>query len=160
MGQGQPREIILGSTYIHNATYQVSRSSVNWFWRRWFFKVFTIYGHGGQFGHVTRTFWTTFRSLDPWRLHMKFGYNWPWASSFRGEVVWNCWRTTTDGGACLYYKLPRSLRLRLAKNVTVCNKCPQRPSPLTTCNNPDTGKSNLSHSQDMLFYKFASVVFK
>ena len=25
---------------------------------------------------------------------MKFGYNWP--SSFRGEVVWNCWRTTTE----------------------------------------------------------------
>ena len=86
----------LGSTHIHNATYQVSRSSVNWFWRRRFFKVFTIYGHGGHLGHVTRTVWTTFRSPDPWRLHMKFGYNWP--SSFRGEVVWNCWRTTTDDG--------------------------------------------------------------
>ena len=100
----------LGSTCIDNATYQVSRSSVNWFWRRRFFKVFTIYGHGGHLGHVTRSVWTTFRSPDPWRLHMNFCYYWP--SSFRGEVVWNCWRTTD--GACLYFKLPRSLRLRWA----------------------------------------------
>ena len=77
-----------------------------------FFKFFTIYGHGGHLGHVTRTIWTIFRSPDPWRLHMKLGYNRP--SSFRGEVVWNCGRTTTDDGACLYYKLPRSLRLRWA----------------------------------------------
>ena len=50
---------------------------------------------------------------------MKFGCNQP--SSFRGEVVWNCGPTddgrTTDNGACLYYKLPRSLRLRWAKNL-------------------------------------------
>ena len=50
-------------------------------------------------------------------LYMKFGYNRP--SSFRGEVIWNCGRTddrqTTHDGACLYYKLPRSLRLRWAK---------------------------------------------
>ena len=44
----------LGSTHIDNATYQVSRSSVYWFWRRRFFKVFTIYGHGGHVGHVTQ----------------------------------------------------------------------------------------------------------
>ena len=115
----------LGSTRIENATYQVSRSSVKWFWRRRFFKVFTIYGHGGHLGHVTRTVWTIFRSPDPWRLHMKFGYNWP--SGFRGEVVWNCGRTTTDDdGACLYYKhilrLPRSLRLRWAKNEVTRSK--------------------------------------
>ena len=46
----------LGSTHIHNATYQVSKSSVIWFWRRRFFKVFTIYGHGGHIGHVTKPF--------------------------------------------------------------------------------------------------------
>ena len=51
------------------------------------FEVFTIYGHGGHLGHVTMTIWTTFHSPDPWRLHMKFCYNWP--NSFRGEVVWN-----------------------------------------------------------------------
>ena len=50
------------------------------------FDVFTIYGHGGHLGHATRIVWTTFHSPDPWRLHMKFGYNWP--NSFRAEVVW------------------------------------------------------------------------
>ena len=29
------------------------------------FKGFTIYGHGDHLGHVTRTFWTNFRSLIP-----------------------------------------------------------------------------------------------
>ena len=38
-----------------------------------FFKVFTIYGHVGHFGHVT---WTI------------FGFNRP--SGFRGEDVWKC----------------------------------------------------------------------
>ena len=50
---------------------------------------------------------------------MKLDYNRP--SSFREEVVRNCGWTDdrrmtdgqrTDNGACLYYKLPRSLRLR------------------------------------------------
>ena len=50
-----------------------------------FFKVSTIYGRGGHLGHVTRSVLTTFHSPDSWRLHMKFGYNWP--SSLRGEVV-------------------------------------------------------------------------
>ena len=40
---------------------------------------------------------------------MKFSYNRP--SSFREEVDGG----RTDDGACLYYKLPRSLRLRWAK---------------------------------------------
>ena len=31
-------------------------------------------------------------------------------------------RTTTDDGACLYYKLPRSLRLRWAKNKSLCDQ--------------------------------------
>ena len=42
------------STPIHDATYQVSRSLDYWLWRRRFFKVFTIYGHGGHVGHVTQ----------------------------------------------------------------------------------------------------------
>ena len=50
-----------------------------------FFKVFTIYGHGGHVGHVTRIIRTTFCSPDPWRLHVKFGYNWP--SGLGGEVI-------------------------------------------------------------------------
>ena len=50
----------LGSTCIDNATYQVSRSSVYWFWSRRFLKVFTIYGHGGHLGHVTQLIYTFF----------------------------------------------------------------------------------------------------
>ena len=50
-----------------------------------FFKVFTIYGHGGPFGHVTWTIYINFRSPFPWRLHIKFGFDWP--SGFGGEDV-------------------------------------------------------------------------
>ena len=42
-----------GSTQIPDAAYQVSMSLAFWFQRRRFFKVFTIYGHGGHTGHVT-----------------------------------------------------------------------------------------------------------
>ena len=48
-------------------------------------KVFTIYGHGGHLGHVTRTIYTNFGSPFARRLHMKFGFDWP--SGFRGEDV-------------------------------------------------------------------------
>ena len=50
-----------------------------------FFKVFTIYGHGGHLGHVTWTIYINFRSPFPRRLHIKFGFDWP--SGFRGEDV-------------------------------------------------------------------------
>ena len=50
-----------------------------------FLKVFTIYGHGGHLGHVTRTIYTNFGSAFPRRLHIKFGFDWP--SGFRGEDV-------------------------------------------------------------------------
>ena len=50
-----------------------------------FFKVFTIYGHGGHLGHVTWTIYTNFRSPFPRRLHIKFGFD--WQSGFRGEDV-------------------------------------------------------------------------
>ena len=43
------------SAHVHTATNQVSRPFVYWFWRRTFFRVFTIYGCGGHVGHVTRT---------------------------------------------------------------------------------------------------------
>ena len=36
------------------------------------FKGFTIYGQGCYHGHVTLTIYINF-----FRLHMKFGYNWP-----------------------------------------------------------------------------------
>ena len=75
IGQGQPRVIIW--TYLveleyPNAAYQLSKTLAFWFQRRRFFKVFTIYGHGGYIGHVTWTIWTTLHFLTPWRLHIKF----------------------------------------------------------------------------------------
>ena len=67
-----------------------------------FGRVFTIYGCGGHLGHVTQMPQTNFHSPDPWRLHMKFGFDWP--SSFGEEDLWKWW-TDHDDGACLYYKL-------------------------------------------------------
>ena len=63
----------LGSTCIDNVTYHVSRSSVYWFWRRRFFKVFTIYGHGGHVGHVTQLICINFHSNSPLSFHMSLG---------------------------------------------------------------------------------------
>ena len=45
-----------------------------------FLRVFTIYGHGGHLGHVTRIMLTNFYFLLSERLHTKFGSEWP--SSF------------------------------------------------------------------------------
>ena len=45
------------------------------------FKVFAIYGHDGNLGHVTFTNYINFVSRFTWRLPMKF--NWKWPSSFR-----------------------------------------------------------------------------
>ena len=55
----------LGCVCIDNATYQFSRSSAYCFWRRRFFQVFTIYGHGGHVGHVTQLICINFHSHTP-----------------------------------------------------------------------------------------------
>ena len=62
------------------------------------------------------------------------------------EIVDGRRRTTTDDGACLYYKLPRSLRLRWAKKpwgrtildpgTTIQTRGPKGPEPLTWVNRP------------------------
>ena len=98
----------LGSTRAPDAAYQVSRSSAFWFRRRGFLKVFTIYGHGGHLGHVTRT---VSRSVVPGRPHMKFGFNRP--SGFRGDV-WKCWHTY--GRQWLTYTIssPMSLKAQMS----------------------------------------------
>ena len=64
---------LCGSTCIDNATYQDSRSSVYWFWRKRFFKVFAIYGHGGHLDHVTQLIYINFHSHSPISFHMSFG---------------------------------------------------------------------------------------
>ena len=90
-----------------------------------FLRVFTIYGRGGHLGHVTKTIWTNFRSPILRSLHMKYEFNWP--SSFRGEDVWKCWRTTddgrTEGRRSHWYTIssPMSLRLRWANKLWVLN---------------------------------------
>ena len=38
---------------------------------------FTIYGHGGHLGHVTKTILTNFCFRIIRVLHMKFKFNWP-----------------------------------------------------------------------------------
>ena len=38
-----------------------------------FFKVFTIYGHGGHVGHVTQLICIDFHSYSPSSFHMNFG---------------------------------------------------------------------------------------
>ena len=45
-----------------------------------FLRVFTIYGHGGHLGHVTRIMSTNFHFLVPESFHTKFSSEWP--SSF------------------------------------------------------------------------------
>ena len=42
--------------------------------------VFTIYGHGGHLGHVTRIMLTNFHFLVPESFHTKYSSEWP--SSF------------------------------------------------------------------------------
>ena len=42
-----------------------------------FLRVFTIYGRGGHLGRVTQTPRTNFRLPEPWRLHIKFGFDLP-----------------------------------------------------------------------------------
>ena len=37
---------------------------------------FTIYGHGGHFGHVTSIMSSDFHFLVPESLHIKFGFDW------------------------------------------------------------------------------------
>ena len=61
---------ILGSTQVPNATYQVPRPSVNWFWSWIFLKVFTIYAH---LGHVTLFICINFHSHSPISFYKKFG---------------------------------------------------------------------------------------
>ena len=50
-----------------------------------FLRVFTIYGRGGHFGHVTQMPRTNLRSPYPRRLHIKLGFDWP--SGFGEEDV-------------------------------------------------------------------------
>ena len=90
MGQGQPREIIwtilVVFTYTMLHTKFQGHWSDSWFWRRRFFKVFTIYGHGGHLGHVTQLICIYFHSYSPSSFHMNFGSKLP--NCFWEKQVW------------------------------------------------------------------------
>ena len=79
IGQGQSRVIIWRKLVVleHHMLHTKFQGHLPFGSREDFFKFFTIYGHGGHLGHVTRTVWTNFSSPIPWRLHMKFGFNRP-----------------------------------------------------------------------------------
>ena len=94
VGHGQPRIIIwttlVGSESVMPYTKFEGQRPADFgedFWR-----VFTIYCHGGHYGHMTRSFEQTFVPPSHW-FHMKFGFDWP--SGFWGEDVRSMW--TTDG---------------------------------------------------------------
>ena len=86
-----------------------------------FFKVFTIYGHGGPLGNVTRTIWTNFCSPIPWRRHMEIGFNRLAVSE--EKMFKECGRLTDgqtdDGRRRPAYPISSqmSLRLRWAKTA-------------------------------------------
>ena len=64
----------LGSTHIDNATYQVSRSSVYWFWRsKYFFYGFYHIWACGHVGHVTQLICINFHFHSPLSFDMNFG---------------------------------------------------------------------------------------
>ena len=56
------------------------------------FKIFVIYSHGGDLGHVTMTFYANFHSLFLRMLHIKFGFDRP--SGIRKEDVRIFWSYT------------------------------------------------------------------
>ena len=95
IGQGQPRVIIctnydgLESSMLHTK-FRGNRSIG--FGEEDFWRVFTIYWHGGHLGHVTQMPRTKVRSPYPRRLHIKFGFD--WTSCFWEEDLWALW---TDG---------------------------------------------------------------
>ena len=64
----------------------------------------TIYGRGGHIGHAIRIRWTKYHSPYLFRLHMKFGIEWP-------SHFWDVWRvmTTDDDGQRRFPKLKSHL---------------------------------------------------
>ena len=49
-----------------------------------FLVFFTIYGRGGNLGHVTLILRSNFRLPYQWMLHIKFHFDWP--NSFREDL--------------------------------------------------------------------------
>ena len=76
MGKGQPRVII--SITLVGLPYTMLHIKFQGHWsvgsgEEDFFKVFTIYGHGGPVGQVTKLICINFHSDTPISFHTKFG---------------------------------------------------------------------------------------
>ena len=119
----------LGSSHIPNGTYQVPRSSIIWFWRRFLKGFYHIWAWWPSWS-CDQDNLNKLRSPLLKSLHMKFEFNWPsspilkslhmkfefnWPSGFR-EDVWKCWLTDERRSHWYANSSPRSLRLRWAKN--------------------------------------------
>ena len=75
-----------------------------------FFKVITIYGNGSHCGHESQHILRTFRSpRHSEAVHEMWLLSALWFQRRRLKLLTD---GRTDDGACLSYKLPRSLRLR------------------------------------------------
>ena len=67
---------------------------------------FTIYGHGGHLGHVTKISRTKFQCHYPWRLHIKLQLDRKGVSEKKiFEIVDDDDGRRTDAGSWVYYKL-------------------------------------------------------
>ena len=133
IGQGQPRVIIwiiLGvhvlamasiATVQYNATYQVSRLSVYWFWRRIFFKFLSYMDMAATVVMWPRPFEQLFIPKGPGGCIWNLVTIDPVVSDKKSFEIVNGWTDNgqTDNVACLYYKLPRSLRVRWAKKISM-----------------------------------------
>ena len=60
-----------------NATYQISKTSIDSFCDKKVLKRFHIYGRGGQLDHVTLSVLISFRSHDPISFRMKSNFKSP-----------------------------------------------------------------------------------
>ena len=80
----------LDSTQSSDATYQVSKQSTRWFWRRRFLWGFYHIWSWKPPWPCDLDYLNKLRSHIAKMLHMKFDWNWP--SGFWGEVIWKCWQ--------------------------------------------------------------------
>ena len=55
-----------------------------------FWRIFTIYGHGGHLDHVTTIVSINFHFLVPESLHIKFGFDWPSGFWEKPVLIFKC----------------------------------------------------------------------
>ena len=108
------------SPSINDALCQIWLKLAQWFWRRRFFFILSMYFryfvHISPWKRVELLIWTNLNPLHPRMLCAKFGWN--WLSGFTTTTTTMTTTTTTtktDNGQILIRKPQLSLRLRWAK---------------------------------------------